>query len=143
MSVTSPVPPPVRRRRASRHGYWIGGGVVAAACLGAAWVPPPFLGLMNQVNGFQRMTVPGAATVHVPRPGIRVLYVEGPRTAGRAGKAVAWSQGAATGDYRISAGPGTSARRTVASGGEALWVVVSHIASSAVVFLARAGAGAR
>lgn len=136
--------PPVRRRRASRHGCWIGGGVVAAACLGAAaWVAPPFLGLMNQVKGFEQMTVPGAVTVHVPRPGIRVLYVEGPRTAGRAGKAVAWSQGAATGDYRISAGPGTSARRMVANGGEALWVVVSHIASSAVVFLARAGAGAR
>ena len=72
---------------------------------------------------------------------MRVLYVEGPRTDGRAGKAIASSQGAATGDYRISAGPGTSARRTVANGGEALWVVVSHIASSAVVFLARAGGG--
>ena len=83
--------PPVRRRRASRHGCWIGGVVVAAACLGAAaWVAPPFLGLMNQVKGFEQMTVPGAVTVHVPRPGIRVLYVEGPRTAGRAGKAVAW-----------------------------------------------------
>jgi hypothetical protein len=70
-----------------------------------------------------------------------VLHVEGPRTAGRAGKAVASSQAAATGDYRISAGRGTSARRTVANGGEALWDVVSHISSAAVVFLVRAGGG--
>jgi hypothetical protein len=66
MPVTSPVSPPVHaagsRRRASRLGYWIGGGLAGAACIGAAaWVVLAFLGLMNQVNGFQRMTVPGTA----------------------------------------------------------------------------------
>ena len=64
MSVTSPVPSPVRpagpRRGASRLGRWVGGGLVAAACIGAvAWVVLAFFSLANQVNGFQRMTVPG------------------------------------------------------------------------------------
>lgn len=44
MSATSPVPPPAgpagTRRGASRLGYWAGGGLVAAGCIGAAaWVP--------------------------------------------------------------------------------------------------------
>ena len=91
MSVTSPVPSPVRpagpRRRASRLGYWVGGGLVAAACIGAvAWVVLAFFGLANQVNGFQRMTVPGTATVHVAQVGTRVLYFEGPRTGALSGQ---------------------------------------------------------
>ena len=91
MSVTSPVPPPVgpagTRRGASRFGYWAGGGLVAAGCIGAvAWVVLAFFGLMNQVNGFQRMTVPGTATVHVARAATRVLYFEGPRTAPPSGQ---------------------------------------------------------
>ena len=55
VSVTSSVPPPVRpagaRRRASRRGYWVGGGLGAAVCIGAAaWVVLAFLGQMNPVN---------------------------------------------------------------------------------------------
>ena len=77
-SDSHPVRPDGRRRRASRLGYWIGGGLAAATCMGAAaWVALAVLGLMNQVNGFQRMTVPGTVTVHVPQPGARVLYLEG------------------------------------------------------------------
>jgi hypothetical protein len=91
MSVTSPVSPPVRpagpRRGASRFGYWAGGGLVVAACIGAAaWVVFAFFGLTNQVNGFQRMTVPGTATVHVVRAATRVLYFEGPRAAPPSGR---------------------------------------------------------
>jgi hypothetical protein len=91
MSVTSPVPSPVRpagpRRGASRLGYWVGGGLVAAACIGAvAWVVFAFFGLTNQVNGFQRMTVPGTATVHVAQAATRVLYFEGPRTGAPSGQ---------------------------------------------------------
>lgn len=41
---------------------------------------------MNQVNGFQRMTVPGTATVQVTQPATRVLYLEGPRAAAPAGQ---------------------------------------------------------
>ena len=91
MSVTSPVSPPVRpagtRRGASRFGYRAGGGLVAAACIGAvAWVVFAFFGLTNQVNGFQRMTVPGTATIHVARAATRVLYFEGPRAAPPSGR---------------------------------------------------------
>ena len=91
MSVTSPVPPPVgpagTRRGASRLGYWAGGGLVAAGCIGAAaWVVLAFFGLTNQVNGFQRTTVPGTATVHVAQAATRVLYFEGPRTAPPSGQ---------------------------------------------------------
>ena len=91
MSVTSPVPSPVRpaspRRGVSRLGYWVGGGLVAAACIGVvAWVVFAFFGLTNQVNGFQRMTVPGTATVHVAQAATRVLYFEGPRTAPPSGQ---------------------------------------------------------
>jgi hypothetical protein len=45
----------------ARLGYWVGGGLAAAVCSGAvAWVVLAFLSLMNQVNGFQRMTAPNA-----------------------------------------------------------------------------------
>ena len=45
----------------TRLSYWAGRGLAAAVCIGAvAWVVPAFLSLMNQVNGFQKMTVPGA-----------------------------------------------------------------------------------
>ena len=91
MSVTSPVPSPVRpaspRRGVSRLGYWVGGGLVAAACIGAvAWVVFALFGLTNQVNGFQRMAVPGTATVHVAQAATRVLYFEEPRTAPPSGQ---------------------------------------------------------
>ena len=91
MSVTSAVPLPVRPagtpRGASRLGYWIGGALVAAACVGAAaWVALAFFGLMNQVNDFQRMTVPGTATVQVAQAATRVLYYEGPRAASQPGQ---------------------------------------------------------
>jgi hypothetical protein len=180
MSVTSQVPSPVHpagpRRGASRLGYWVGGGLAAAACIGAvAWVVLAFFGLTNQVNGFQRMTVPGTATVHVAQAAARVLYFEGPRTApsgqlgiqvtgpagnpvavssyhgdlrydvpgesGRVGKAIASFRAAATGDYQISADPGTGAAGTIAIGGDVLWDVVPHIAGAAAVFLAGVAAG--
>src|SRR5690348_13955271 len=81
MSVTSPVPAAVRPAGTSpgpsRLGYWVGGGLAVAAVLGAAvWVVLAFFGLMNQVNGFQRMTVPGTATVQVTQAATRVLYFE-------------------------------------------------------------------
>lgn len=86
MSVTSPVPSPVRpaspRRGVSRLGYWVGGGLVAAACIGAvAWAVFALFGLTNQ-----RMAVPGTATVHVAQAATRVLYFEGPRTAPPSGQ---------------------------------------------------------
>ena len=41
---------------------------------------------MNPVNGFQRMTVPGTATVHVAQAETRVLYFEGPHAAAPPGQ---------------------------------------------------------
>jgi hypothetical protein len=52
---------------------------MAAAVVGAAiWAVLTYLGYLNQVNGFQRMTAPGTATVHVTQPATRVLYYESP-----------------------------------------------------------------
>ncbi len=81
MSITSPAPQSVRPagipRRASSRGYWIGGGLIVAAFAGAAvWAVLALLGYFNQVNSFQRMTVPGTATVHVTQPATQVLYYE-------------------------------------------------------------------
>ena len=64
-----------RRRAGGSRVHWRRGlGYVA------------FFGLTNQVNGFQRMTVPGTATVHVAQAATRVLYFEGPRTAPPSGQ---------------------------------------------------------
>jgi hypothetical protein len=81
MSITTPAQPSVRPvgtpHRPSSLGYWIGGGLIAAACIGAAvWAVLAFFGYVNQVNGFQRMTMPGTAIVHVSQPTTRVLYYE-------------------------------------------------------------------
>ena len=81
MSITSPARPPVRPagtpHRPSSLGYWIGGVLIAGACIGAAlWAVLAFFGYIDQVNSFQRMTVPGTAIVHVTQPATRVLYYE-------------------------------------------------------------------
>jgi hypothetical protein len=82
MSLTSTAPTPVRLattpRRASPVGYWIGGALMAAACVAAAlWAVVAFFGYANQVNNMQRMTVPGTATIHLTQSETRVLYYEG------------------------------------------------------------------
>jgi hypothetical protein len=83
MSITTPAPravrPPGAPHRPSTRGYWIGGALIAAACIGAAiWAVLTYLGYLNQVDSFQRMTAPGTATVHVTQVTTRVLYSEGP-----------------------------------------------------------------
>jgi hypothetical protein len=81
MSITTPARPQVRptgtSHRPSSLGYWIGSTLIAAGCIGAAiWAVLAFVGYINQVNAFQRMTVPGTAVVHVSQPATRVLYYE-------------------------------------------------------------------
>jgi hypothetical protein len=81
MSITTPARPPVRPagtpHRPSSLGYWIGGGIIAAACITAViWAVLAFFGYSDQVNSFQRMTVPGTATVHLAQSATRVLYYE-------------------------------------------------------------------
>jgi hypothetical protein len=104
MSITSPARSPLRPagtpHTPSSLGYWIGGGLIAAACIGAAiWAVLTYFGYLNQVDSLQRMTMPGTATVHLTQPTARVLYYEGPGPApslgqlgihvtGPAGKAV-------------------------------------------------------
>src|SRR5512142_1515711 len=83
MSVTSPAPqavrPPGTPHRPSIHGDWIGGALTAAAIIGAAiWALLTYLGYLNQVDSFQRMTAPGTATVHLTQATTRVLYYESP-----------------------------------------------------------------
>jgi hypothetical protein len=83
MSITTPVPRAVRPagtpHRPSSLGYWIGGALIAAACIGAAiWALLTYFGYLNQVDSFQRMTAPGTATVHVTQATTRVLYYESP-----------------------------------------------------------------
>ena len=83
MSITTPAPRAVRPagtpHRPSSLGYWIGGGLIAAACIGAAiWAVLTYFGYLNQVDSFQRMTAPGTATVHVTQATTRVLYYESP-----------------------------------------------------------------
>lgn len=82
MSVTSPARPPVRQagtpHRPSNLGYWIGAGIVAAASIGCVVLAMlAFFGYTDQINSFQRMTVPGTAIVPVANPAARVLYYEG------------------------------------------------------------------
>lgn len=82
MSITSPAPqsfhPAGAPHRPSTLGYWIGGGLIAFAVVGAAiWAVLTYFGYVNQVNGFQRMTAPGTATVHLTQPATRMLYYEG------------------------------------------------------------------
>ncbi len=81
MSITSQARSPVRPADTphgpSSLGYWIGGALIAAAWIGAAvWAVLAFFGYTDQVNSFQRMTVPGTATVQVSQPATRVLYYE-------------------------------------------------------------------
>ena len=70
------------------------------------------------------------------------LRYDVPGVPGRAGTAIASFQAAVAGDSHISAARVAGAGETVVTGGEVLWYAVAHIAGAAVVFLARAGAGA-
>lgn len=72
-AIASPGTPSARR-------YWIGAGFITAGC-GAAlvWGLIAFFALVNHVDGYQRMSVPGVAIVQVDKLDTRVLYYEVPR----------------------------------------------------------------
>jgi hypothetical protein len=60
-------------------GYWIGGGLVAFAVIGAiAWVVLAFGQITTTVDDFQRVAIPGRADVRLEARKY-VIYIEGPR----------------------------------------------------------------
>jgi hypothetical protein len=60
-------------------GYWIGGGLVAFAVIGAiAWVVLAFGRITTTVDDFQRVAIPGRADVRLEARKY-VIYIEGPR----------------------------------------------------------------
>lgn len=62
----------------SRAGYWIGGGLVAAGVVGAVlWFVLSFMNLDNEIDGFQRVPLPGDRTVQLDARKY-VIYYEGP-----------------------------------------------------------------
>jgi hypothetical protein len=66
----------IESRVRSRAGYWIGGGLVAAGVLGAVlWFVGSLMRLSDEVDGFQRVAIPGEATVQLDAHK-HVLYYE-------------------------------------------------------------------
>ena len=72
-----PIPPLQARKRPSTAGYWVA-AVVAALGLTAAflWGAAGIHTTQDRINGFDRLTVPGAATVSVTDAGTMVVYHE-------------------------------------------------------------------
>jgi hypothetical protein len=59
----------------SRAGYWIGGGLVAAGVLGAVlWFVTSLVRLDREVDDFQRVPIPGEATVQLEARKYVVYY---------------------------------------------------------------------
>jgi outer membrane lipoprotein SlyB len=62
----------------SKAGYWIGGGLMVLAVLGAiAWGVLGFKHIVSTVDDFQRVAIPGRQTIHLDARKY-VIYVEGP-----------------------------------------------------------------
>jgi hypothetical protein len=72
-----PIPSLQARRRPSTAGYWVA-AVVAVLGLTAAflWGAVGIHTTGDRINGFARLTVPGATTVSVTDPGTMVIYHE-------------------------------------------------------------------
>ena len=72
-----PIPPRQARKRPSTAGYWVA-AVVAVLGLTAAflWGAVGIHTTQDRIDGFDRLTVPGAATVSVTEPGTMVVYHE-------------------------------------------------------------------
>jgi len=68
--------------RPSRLGYWIAAVLVAVAVVGAVLAVVGFSSLGREVDSFQRVQVPGDATVTFSKSGGYLLYFEGPGFSG-------------------------------------------------------------
>jgi len=63
----------------SKAGYWIGGGLIAFAVVGAIlWGVFGVIGVVNAVDDFQRVPIPAARSVELGAEK-SIIYVEGPR----------------------------------------------------------------
>jgi hypothetical protein len=59
----------------SRAGYWIGGGLIVAGIAGAAiWLVSSLIDLSHEVDDFQRVPVPGEATMQLEARKYVVYY---------------------------------------------------------------------
>ncbi len=67
--------PPARRRRV---GYWIAAALFVLAVALGVLAGVGFSSLVRQVDSFQRVQVPGQATVTFSKPGGYLVYLEGP-----------------------------------------------------------------
>jgi hypothetical protein len=77
---TYPSAPPTPTRKQPPSGwYWVA-GILAVLGLTAAlvWGAVGTISALDEVDGFERTTVPGAVTVPVTNPGTMVVYYENP-----------------------------------------------------------------
>jgi len=75
-----PTPPPTQIHKQPSSGwYWVA-GILAVLGLTAAlvWGAVGTISALDEVDGFERTTVPGAVTVPVTDPGTMVVYYENP-----------------------------------------------------------------
>jgi hypothetical protein len=102
------------RQRPSTAGYWVA-AIVAVLGLTAAflWGAVGIANTQNRVDGFDRLAVPGAATVSVTDPGTMVVYHESTGEVAGSTEPTANAPIAAT-----QWDPGTRTIVTVASAGE-------------------------
>jgi hypothetical protein len=102
------VPPLQARTRPSTAGYWVA-AIVAVLGLTAAlaWGAVGTSNTLDRVNGFDRLTVPGATTVSVTDPGTLVIYHES------AAEVARYTEPTATGRPATRWDPGTRTIVTV------------------------------
>ena len=108
-----PIPPLQARKRPSTSRYWVA-AIVAVLGLTAAlvWGAVGTSNTLDQVNGFDRLAVPGATTVSVTDPGTMVVYHES------AAEVARYVEPTATGRIATRWDPGTRTIVTVPYAGD-------------------------
>ncbi|MGH9278568.1 MAG: hypothetical protein ACRD12_10760 [Acidimicrobiales bacterium] len=70
------------RNPPSRLWYWVGGGTaVLGLVIAVAWITSAVVGYLGRVDDFQRVSVPGEATVQFTGTGGYTVYYEAPGAA--------------------------------------------------------------
>jgi hypothetical protein len=104
----SPPPPTPIRKQPSSGWYWVA-GILAVLGLTAAlvWGAVGTISALDEVDSFERTTVPGAVTTTVTDPGTMVVYYENPAELAR------YADPTATGRPAIPYNPATEATTEV------------------------------